>query len=69
MPFPNVYEPSQLAILRNALDEHCAAKGITHDIERERVAIRLMGLFAAGAETVAELRSGLEQVSGSDRVT
>ncbi len=68
MEFPNIYRPFQIKMLTDVLNEHCAARGITHQVDRESVALRLMGLFAAGAETLEDLHAGLEESDQSDRV-
>ncbi len=60
MPFTNIYQPSQVTILRIALDQHCQAHGVIDLHGRASVVLRLMDLFNNGVTTVEALRAGLD---------
>ena len=57
MPFRGVFDPDELAVLSQTLEEHCAENGIgpEHD-DRELIALRLIGLYTSGITTVDELK-------------
>ncbi len=61
MPFSMIFQPSQVKILRKALDEHCQARGITRNDDREEVAARLIQLYDSGVTAVEDLLDSLRR--------
>lgn len=62
MPFRNIVNPDELALLRQILDEHCAENGVgTDDPEREHIAFRIMTLVNSGIAAGPELKRHLQE--------
>lgn len=59
MPFRNVVRPEELALLTNALNDHCARFGIPDGIERDGVAILVLSLFRGGMTGKEQLAEAL----------
>jgi hypothetical protein len=57
-----VVEPAELAILANALNEHCARHRIAAAEDRERIALKVMSLFRRGLIDPDQLSAELERV-------
>jgi hypothetical protein len=68
MPFRDILEPEQLAILTAVLDDICAAAGIEpHCPERENVAGLVMHFYGRGYRTADELQAALEEAMRDER--
>jgi hypothetical protein len=68
MPFRDILEPEQLAILSAVLDDICAAAGIEQQCpEREDVAGLVMHFYGHGYRTADELRAALEEAMWHER--
>ena len=65
MPFSA--SPSQLATLKQAVDDYCRDCGITDADERLYVAELASSLFDLGAISMHDLRRGLEEAIGKPR--
>lgn len=65
MPF--TASPSQLKILAQAVDDYCRDCGIVDADERLYVAELVGSLFDRGANSLADLRRGLEAAIGKPR--
>ena len=58
-PFSN---PEELVIMTEAFDGHCLKHNIVDDRAKEHAAHLVTLLFGRGAETVDELRAGLDRL-------
>jgi hypothetical protein len=59
MPFTGIADPEQLAMLRQALEEYCRARGITDQQGRDKAALLVMSIFRSGSSTLEELKAAL----------
>ncbi|MBX3597147.1 MAG: hypothetical protein KF874_06190 [Rhizobiaceae bacterium] len=60
MPFRNVLDADDLAVLRETFDDHCARFGITSKEGRASVAASLMVHYQNGVSNPTELRRLLD---------
>ncbi|TPI57434.1 MULTISPECIES: hypothetical protein [unclassified Mesorhizobium] len=58
-----VVDPVELAILRKAFDDYCAAHRVVADSDRERIALKVMSLFRQGVINPEQLSAELEKVA------
>ena len=61
MPFRNVLNPSDLAILRGVFTEHCQKYGISSPEARNSVAESLMHNYRHGVDNPDELKAVLDR--------
>ena len=60
MPFTGIVETSQLAVAKQALEDHCQEFGIQKGtLEYEMVGRHTISLLSSGLETLEELKRGL----------
>jgi hypothetical protein len=63
MPFKDVFDPSDLALLTRVVDEHCTKHAIPlGSAERDAAATMAMSMFSRGARSYAELQAGLAEL-------
>jgi hypothetical protein len=60
MPLSGIFDPEQLAMLSEVLDDYCTECGIERaSPDHEYAGYRLMSLFESGSRTAEELKSAL----------
>jgi len=68
MPFRNIFDPGQLAILTAVLDDICRADGIQpHTPEHEDTAALLLHLYGRGYHSPGALKAALDEVLQDER--
>jgi hypothetical protein len=69
MRFTGICDPEQLAVLSNALDDHCAKYGIEpFSPDHEDASYLVMSLFMQGAQAPEELKAALDaELAGDER--
>ena len=69
MSFRGIADSDQITILRQALDDYCAGRSVSDEMERENIATRIVGLFHSGMTTLEDLVAALENSrSGPQRL-
>ena len=61
MRFRGIFDPDQLAMLANVLEQHCKAHGIVDRRERESIASYVLSLFQTGSQKPEELTAVLSE--------
>jgi len=62
MPSRDIFDPEQLAILIDVLDDVCRAAGIPQESpEREDVADMVLHFYGRGYDSAVELRAALDE--------
>ena len=62
MPFRDILDAKQLAMLTSVLDDFCLAAGIEQDTpDRDEAAYLVMQFYRSGYETADELRTALSR--------
>lgn len=67
MPFKGTFNPEDLEMLRAVLAQHCRDHGIVNEVERENVAMRLLGLFHGGIANFDDLSKAVANRSREKR--
>ena len=57
-----IAEPAEVAILATVVQDHCKKHKISGQEDRERVAIRALGLFERGVRDPVKISAELERV-------
>ena len=64
MFFSAFIKPEQLVIMTEAFEDHCHVHNIVNESARENTAHLVMLLSQSGANTVEEIRAGLDRLRG-----
>jgi hypothetical protein len=68
MPFREIFDPGQLAILTAVLDDICRAAGIQpHTPEHEKTAALLLRFYGRGYDSPSALKAALNEVMREER--
>ena len=68
MPFRDIFDPGQLAILTAVLDDICCTDGIQpHTPEHEDVAVLLLHFYRRGYDSPGALKAALNEVIRDER--
>ena len=68
MPFREIFDPGQLAILTAVLDDICRAAGIQpHAPEHEKMAALLLRFYGRGYDSPSALKAALNEVMREER--
>jgi hypothetical protein len=68
VPFRDIFDPGQLAILTAVLDDICRASGIQqHTREREDVAALLLHFYGRGYDSPGALKAALNEAMRYER--